>query len=189
HTISTLFPYTTLFRSSYRNTMVGFIFQEYNILNEFSVAQNIGLALSLQGQKVTEDAINDLLIKLDIAGLGNRSPNELSGGQKQRVAIARALVKDPKIILADEPTGALDSTTGIQLLETLKKLSKDRLVIIISHDLEFAQKYADRIINFKDGEIEYDITYTGKSNAEHLNLALTDEGIIVQPKYQLTAKD
>src|SRR5690606_41594799 len=84
HTISTLFPYTTLFRSSYRNTMVGFIFQEYNILNEFSVAQNIGLALSLQGQKVTEDAINDLLIKLDIAGLGNRSPNELSGGQKQR---------------------------------------------------------------------------------------------------------
>lgn len=174
---------------SYRNTMVGFIFQEYNILNEFTVAQNIGLALSLQGQKVTEDAINDLLIKLDIEGLGHRSPNELSGGQKQRVAIARALVKDPRIILADEPTGALDSTTGIQLLETLKRLSKDRLVIIISHDLEFAQKYADRIINFKDGEVEYDITYTGKSSAEHLNLELTDEGIIVQPKYQLTQKD
>lgn len=174
---------------SYRNTMVGFIFQEYNILNEFSVAQNIGLALSLQGQKVTDEAINDLLIKLDIEGLGNRSPNELSGGQKQRVAIARALVKDPRIILADEPTGALDSTTGIQLLETLKKLSKDRLVIIISHDLEFARKYADRIINFKDGQVEYDITYTGKSDELNSGLELTNEGIVVPPKYQLTAID
>lgn len=174
---------------SYRNTMVGFIFQEYNILEEFSVAQNIGLALALQGQKVTDEAVNDLLKKLDIEGLGNRSPNELSGGQKQRVAIARALVKNPQIILADEPTGALDSNTGIQLLETLKSLSKDRLVIVISHDLEFARKYADRIVHFVDGKIAYDITYTGEESQSDEPVKFTDKGITIEPKYQLTAED
>ncbi|PII03903.1 ABC transporter ATP-binding protein/permease [Acholeplasma laidlawii] len=174
---------------SYRNTMVGFIFQEYNILEEFSVAQNIGLALALQGQKVSDEAVNDLLKKLDIEGLGNRSPNELSGGQKQRVAIARALVKNPQIILADEPTGALDSNTGIQLLETLKSLSKDRLVIVISHDLEFARKYADRIVHFVDGKIAYDITYTGEESQSDEPVKFTDKGITIEPKYQLTAED
>ena len=132
---------------SYRNTYVGFIFQEYNILDEFSVGANIALALQLQGHKPTSEQINSILKEVDLDGYGNRNPNELSGGQKQRVAIARALVKNPKIIMADEPTGALDSTTGRQVLNTLKKLSQDKLVIIVSHDREFAEQYGDRIIN------------------------------------------
>lgn len=138
---------------SYRNTYVGFIFQEYNILDEFSVGANIALALQLQGQKPTSERINDILRDVDLDGYGNRNPNELSGGQKQRVAIARALVKNPKIIMADEPTGALDSTTGRQVLSTLKKLSRDKLVIIVSHDREFAEQYADRIVELADGKV------------------------------------
>ena len=107
---------------SYRNTFVGFIFQEYNILNEFTVEQNISLALQLQNKPNDKEAVEALLEKVDLAGLGKRKPNTLSGGQKQRVAIARALIKEPEIIMADEPTGALDSNTGKQVLDTLKKL-------------------------------------------------------------------
>jgi ABC-type lipoprotein export system ATPase subunit len=103
---------------SYRNTMIGFIFQEYNLLDEFTVAQNIGLALELQGKKATSEKISEILAAVDLQNYGRRKPNELSVGQKQRVAIARALVKDPEIIMADEPTGALDSVTGKQVLET-----------------------------------------------------------------------
>ena len=142
---------------SYRNTYVGFIFQEYNILDEFSVGANVALALQLQGQKATDEAINNILREVDLDGYGNRKPNELSGGQKQRVAIARALVKNPEIIMADEPTGALDSTTGKQVLETLKKLSRDKLVIVVSHDREFAENYADRIIELADGKVISDV--------------------------------
>ena len=131
---------------SYRNTYLGFIFQEYNILEEFSVGANIAMAIELQGRKASDEEINKILDEVDLTGYGNRKPNELSGGQKQRVAIARALVKNPKIIMADEPTGALDSATGRQVLDTLRKLSKDKLVIVVSHDREFAYKYADRII-------------------------------------------
>ena len=138
---------------SYRNTFIGFIFQEYNILQEFSVEKNIGLALELQGKKADKEAINALIEQVDLKGYGKRKPNTLSGGQKQRVAIARALVKNPEIIMADEPTGALDSKTGAQVLDTLKKLSKEKLVIIVSHDREFAEYYGDRIIELSDGKI------------------------------------
>ena len=110
---------------SYRNTLVGFIFQEYNVLEEFTVGANIALALELQGRHATDAEIGGILDEVDLAGYGARRPNELSGGQKQRVAIARALVKKPKIIMADEPTGALDSATGRQILDTLKKLSRE----------------------------------------------------------------
>ena len=119
---------------SYRNTYVGFIFQEYNVLEEFSVGANIALAIELQGKKATDEEINRILKQVDLEGFGDRKPNELSGGQKQRVAIARALVKQPEIIMADEPTGALDSNTGRQVFETLKNLSKDKLVIVVSHE-------------------------------------------------------
>lgn len=112
---------------SYRNTYVGFIFQEYNILEEFSVGANIALAIELQGKKATDKEINDILEKVDLVGFGDRKPNELSGGQKQRVAIARALVKNPQIIMADEPTGALDSNTGKQVFDTLKNSQKVNL--------------------------------------------------------------
>lgn len=142
---------------SYRNTFIGFIFQEYNILEEFTVSKNIGLALELQGKKADKAAINDLMEQVDLKGYGKRKPNTLSGGQKQRVAIARALVKNPEIIMADEPTGALDSNTGKQVLDTLKKLSKTKLVLIVSHDREFAERYGDRIIELADGKIISDI--------------------------------
>src|SRR5690554_2666783 len=141
-----------------RNTMIGFIFQEYNVLDNFTVAQNIGLALELQGKKATNEAINNILDSVDLNGYARRKPNELSGGQKQRVAIARALVKDPKVIMADEPTGALDSNTGKQVLETLEKLSETRLVIVVSHDRESAETYGSRVIEFKDGEVISDVT-------------------------------
>ena len=121
---------------SYRNACLGFVFQEYNVLPEFNVAVNIALALELQGKTAEQEEIDRILKEVDLVGYGARRPNELSGGQLQRVAIARALVKNPKIILADEPTGALDSVTGRQIFETLKKLSETKLVIIVSHDRE-----------------------------------------------------
>lgn len=143
---------------SYRNTYVGFIFQEYNILDEFSVEENIALALELQGKPKDKAAIASLLEDVDLKSYAKRKPNTLSGGQKQRVAIARALVKNPQIIMADEPTGALDSNTGKQVLDTLKKLSEKKLVIVVSHDREFAEKYGDRIIELKDGKVIRDVT-------------------------------
>lgn len=147
---------------SYRNTYLGFIFQEYNILSDFTVKENIALALQLQHKKATDEEIEKILQEVDLQGSGmeKRKPNELSGGQKQRVAIARALVKDPKIIFGDEPTGALDSNTGKQVFETLKKLSKDKLVIIVSHDRDFAEHFGDRVIELRDGKVISDITKT-----------------------------
>lgn len=145
---------------SYRNTFIGFIFQEYNILNEFSVEDNIGLALELQGKPKDKAAIAALLEEVDLTGYAKRKPNTLSGGQKQRIAIARALIKKPEIIMADEPTGALDSNTGKQVFDTLKKLSKTKLVIVVSHDRDFAEQYGDRIIELKDGKILSDVSKT-----------------------------
>ncbi|MBQ7602566.1 MAG: ABC transporter ATP-binding protein, partial [Clostridia bacterium] len=138
---------------AYRNTYIGFIFQEYNVLPDFTVAQNIGLALELQGKKADKATIDNILETVDLIGYGDRKPNQLSGGQKQRIAIARALVKEPQIIMADEPTGALDSNTGRQVFETLRKLGNDKLVIVVSHDRESAELYADRIIELKDGRV------------------------------------
>lgn len=138
---------------SYRNTYIGFIFQEFNILEDYDVYENISLALELQQKKVTDEEIDELLEKLELKPLKYRKINELSGGQKQRVAIARALIKNPKIILADEPTGNLDSETGLQVMNLLKEISKEKLVTIVSHDEEFANKYGDRIIEIKDGRV------------------------------------
>ena len=143
---------------SYRNTFIGFIFQEYNILNEFSVEDNIALALELQGKPKNKEKIAELLRSVDMEQYAKRKPNTLSGGQKQRIAIARALVKEPEIIMADEPTGALDSATGKQVFDTLKKLSEEKLVIVVSHDREFAEIYGDRIIELKDGKVISDVT-------------------------------
>ena len=143
---------------SYRNTFVGFIFQEYNILNEFSVEDNIALALELQGKKKDKEKVLELLKQVDLEGFAKRKPNTLSGGQKQRIAIARALIKNPEIIMADEPTGALDSNTGKQVFDTLKKLSKEKLIIVVSHDRDFAEIYGDRIIELADGKIISDMS-------------------------------
>lgn len=142
----------------YRNNSVGFVFQEYNLLDNYTAGVNVALALELQGKKATRDEVDAILRELDLVNddgttLYDRHINELSGGQKQRIAIARALIKDPKIILADEPTGALDSDTGAELYELFKRLSASRLIIIVSHDIESAKKYGDRIIELKDGAV------------------------------------
>lgn len=138
---------------SYRNTHIGFIFQSYNLFNQYNIEDNISIALELQGKKFNKDLISNSLKNIDLEGFEKRKPKELSGGQQQRVAIARALVKDPTIILADEPTGALDYNTGKNILQKLKDLSKDKLVIVVTHDNEFAETYGDRIIELKDGKI------------------------------------
>ena len=174
---------------SYRNTYVGFIFQEYNILEEYNVGANIALALQLQGKKATDEAINEILHKVDLDGYGTRKPNELSGGQKQRVAIARALVKSPEIIMADEPTGALDSATGRQVLETLRSLSKEKLVIVVSHDRDFAEKYADRIVELADGKVIRDVTRTAVPEEEAEELKYEGSTVTVPEGYHLTEED
>ena len=176
---------------SYRNTCVGFVFQEYNILNEFTIEQNISLALQLQNKKNDKAAVNALLEMVDLKGFGKRKPNTLSGGQKQRVAIARALIKEPEIIMADEPTGALDSNTGKQVLDTLKKLSKTKLVIIVSHDREFAEFYADRIIELKDGKIIEDVTKTYSkplSVSENVQM-VSDDTVSIKNAENITESD
>lgn len=147
----------------YRNTYLGFIFQEYNLLDDFNVEENISLALELQKKELNPFELSSILDKVGLRGLGKRKVNELSGGQKQRVAIARALVKNPDIIFADEPSGALDSTTGKQIFDTLKSLSSEKLIVIISHDRDFAEFYGDRIIELRDGKVYSDMTKaTGK---------------------------
>ena len=175
---------------SYRNTYLGFIFQEYNILNEFSIAENIALAIELQGRKPTNEEIDNILNQVDLAGLAKRKPNELSGGQKQRVAIARALIKNPQIIMADEPTGALDSKTGKQIFDTLKALSHDKLVLIVSHDREFAEQYADRIIELKDGKVISDVekTIIQTQNQEGINI-IDNKIIKIDKDYILKDED
>jgi len=145
----------------YRNTYVGFVFQEFNLLSDYNVCDNIKLTLQLGQKEINDNKINQLLEKLEILELKNREISELSGGQKQRISTARALIKNPRIILADEPTGNLDSKTSKQVLNLLKEISKEKLVIVVSHDRESAQNYADRIIEFKDGEVISD-TKEGK---------------------------
>ena len=141
---------------NYRNNYIGFVFQEFNIIEDYNVIDNIKLALKLQNKEINEKEIDELLGKLEIKEYKNRKVNELSGGQKQRVAIARALIKKPKIILADEPTGNLDSKTGIEVMNLLKEISKETLVIVVSHDKEFANKYGDRVIELEDGKVMND---------------------------------
>ena len=154
---------------SYRNHRVGFVFQSYNLITHQSVLRNVELALTLSG--CSKDERRKRALKaLEEVGLGkhvNKRPNQLSGGQMQRVAIARALVNNPEIILADEPTGALDSDTSVQIMNILKKIAKDKLVIMVTHNPELANAYANRIINIKDGVIVDDSNpYDGKINTK-----------------------
>ena len=176
---------------AYRNTFIGFIFQEYNILDDFTVGANIALALELQGKKATPDRINGILSQVDLLNYAKRKPNELSGGQKQRVAIARALVKEPQIIMADEPTGALDSNTGKQIFDSLKKLSQEKLVLIVSHDRDFAEKYADRIIELADGKIISDVTkHERESQKLSAGVDMVSPQILrIKGGYKLTEED
>ena len=148
---------------SYRNHSVGFVFQTYNLIPHQTILSNVELALTLSGVSKS-DRRKKAIKALEDVGLGeqiHKKPNQLSGGQMQRVAIARALVNDPEIILADEPTGALDTKTSVQIMEILKKISKDRLIIMVTHNPELAEKYSSRIIRILDGKITDDSnTYT-----------------------------
>ena len=176
---------------AYRNTFIGFIFQEYNVLDDFTVGANIALALELQGKKATAEKINEILSQVDLLNYAKRKPNELSGGQKQRVAIARALVKEPQIIMADEPTGALDSNTGKQIFDSLKKLSKEKLVLIVSHDRDFAERYADRIVELADGKIISDVTkheHESEKLSEGID-KLSGQILRIKGGYRLTEAD
>ena len=160
---------------SYRNGTIGFVFQSYNLISHLSVIENVKLALSISGYSNAE---NDEKAKkvLEDVGLAEhlyKKPNQLSGGQMQRVAIARALVTDPKIILADEPTGALDSKTSVQIMELIKEISKTKLVIMVTHNPELAKEYSDRIVRVKDGEIQEDTNpYVAKE--------VTDDGFVLK---------
>lgn len=145
--------YSTNDYDLFRRDVIGFIFQEHNLIEGFTVYKNLSIALELQGQVVNHNKIMDALKQLEIDEFVDRYPEELSTGQKQRVAIARALVNSPEIILADEPTGSLDSETSDIVLTELKKLSKKHLVIIITHDKEYAFKYGDRVVEIADGVI------------------------------------
>ncbi len=142
----------------YRNAQIGFIFQSYNLITHLTVLDNVTMALSLSGvgQKERVERAKKALCDVGLEKQINKKPNQLSGGQMQRVAIARALVNDPKIILADEPTGALDSKTSVQLMEILKEISKERLVVMVTHSDELANKYSTRIIHMLDGSITSD---------------------------------
>lgn len=140
---------------TYRNHSVGFIFQSYNLIPHQSVLANVELALTLSGVSKAErrQRAKDALIKVGLGDQLNKRPNQMSGGQMQRVAIARALVNDPDILLADEPTGALDSETSVQIMELVKEIAKDRLVIMVTHNPELAEKYSTRIVRLLDGKI------------------------------------
>ena len=140
---------------SYRNHSIGFVFQSYNLIPHQSVLQNVELALTLSGVSKRERRIRAKQA-LEQVGLGDqirKRPSQLSGGQMQRVAIARALVNNPEIILADEPTGALDTETSVQVMEILKEVAKDRLVIMVTHNPDLANQYSTRIIRMLDGQI------------------------------------
>lgn len=140
---------------SYRNNCVGFIFQSYNLISHISVLENVEMALTLSGykRKNKKEKALEALEKVGLKDHAYKKPNQLSGGQMQRVAIARSLVNNPDIILADEPTGALDSATSVQIMNLIKEIAKDKLVIMVTHNPELAKDYANRIIEFKDGEV------------------------------------
>ncbi len=152
---------------TYRNHSVGFVFQSYNLIPHQSILANVELALTLSGVKKAERRrrAKDALIKVGLEDQLHKRPNQLSGGQMQRVAIARALVNDPEILLADEPTGALDSETSVQVMDLLKEIAKDRLVIMVTHNPELAEHYANRIVRLLDGNIIDDSNpYEGAEN-------------------------
>ncbi|PAT02619.1 hypothetical protein CI105_01290 [Candidatus Izimaplasma bacterium ZiA1] len=166
----------------YRNHYVGFVFQEYNLIEHLKVWENVALPLQFQGLS-KKQAKKKAVIELEKIGLGkfiDKLPNHLSGGQKQRVAIARAFVTDPKIIMADEPTGALDTALGDKIIAYLKEKAKDKIVVIVTHDEDLAEKFANRIITLEDGKILND------SNQVSETITPEKELNLVRPRMKLS---
>lgn len=140
---------------AYRNNSVGFIFQSYNLIPHLSIIDNVEMGMTLSGVSISEKRKKalDVLEKVGLTKHLHKKPNQLSGGQMQRVAIARALANDPDIILADEPTGALDTETSEQIMQLIKEIAQDKLVVMVTHNPELATAYADRIVRFSDGKV------------------------------------
>jgi len=162
---------------SYRNHTVGFVFQSYNLIPHQTILANVELALTIGGisKKERRKRALDALDKVGLKEQAHKKPNQMSGGQMQRVAIARALVNDPDILLADEPTGALDTATSVQVMELLKEVAKDRLVVMVTHNPELAENYSTRIVNLRDGEIvgdsnPFEVNDKTLKKPEHKNL-------------------
>ena len=165
---------------TYRNHKVGFVFQSYNLIMHQTVLSNVELALTLSGVSKTErkERAIEALKQVGLADQIYKKPNQMSGGQMQRVAIARALVNDPEILLADEPTGALDSTTSVQIMDLLKEIANDRLVIMVTHNPELAEQYSTRIIRLLDGQVINDTNpYTKTNDSSEHKVVLSDKKI------------
>ena len=173
---------------SYRNYRVGFIFQSYNLIGHQSVLSNVEMALTLSGVSKQErrKKAKEALIKVGLEDHINKKPNQLSGGQMQRVAIARALVNNPEIILADEPTGALDSETSVQIMDLLKEVAKDKLIIMVTHNPEIAKKYSTRIIELKDGVIVKDSDPVKNEKEEYKDKEITRTSMSLMTSLQLS---
>lgn len=168
---------------NYRNTHIGFIFQDYHLIDELTVYENIMLSLDLR--RIEDgDKVKKALEKVDLAGYEDRYPTELSGGEQQRVAIARAIVKKPRIILADEPTGNLDTKTATAIIELLKSLSKECLILVVSHNLNDANNYAQRIIELKKGKIIADWT----KNPDYADEVVYKDGKLIYPKDRILSE-
>ena len=174
---------TTEFKESYwdayRNHKIGFVFQSYNLISHLNVISNVELALTISGVSASErkQRAKDALEKVGLKEHIHKMPNQLSGGQMQRVAIARAIVNNPEILLADEPTGALDTTTSVEIMEIMKDISKERLVVMVTHNPELAEQYSTRIIKLLDGEVvedsnPFDSTKSKKKSKKTINQEL-----------------
>lgn len=160
---------------TYRNRRIGFVFQSYNLIPHMNILKNVAMSLTLAGVEKEERKRRALeaLDKVGLASQASKKPNQLSGGQMQRVAIARALVNNPEIILADEPTGALDSESGIQVMDLLKEVAEDRLVVMVTHNPSLAEEYSTRIVYLKDGEVVGDsMPYDSKDELKELECRL-----------------
>ena len=181
--------YTEKEWNSYRNHRVGFVFQGYNLIPHQTISENVELALSIAGVGKSERVkrAREALDKVGLAGQYDKKPNQLSGGQCQRVAIARALVGNPDILLADEPTGALDTATSVQIMDLIREISKERLVIMVTHNPELAEKYSTRIIRLLDGEVvsdtnPFDASEAGVQTAEEKGKVADGKGAKVKEK-------
>lgn len=177
--------YTDRDWDSYRNHTIGFVFQSYNLIPHQSVLANVELALTISGISSAERKRRaiEALEKVGLKEQIHKKPNQMSGGQMQRVAIARALVNDPEILLADEPTGALDSETSVQVMDLLKEVAKDRLVVLVTHNDELAEEYTNRIIRFQDGKILGDtnpleVEETAAKEPEHKNMGRSSMSLL-----------
>lgn len=170
---------------AYRNNSVGFVFQSYNLITHLSILDNVEMGMTLSGVSADEKKKRavEVLERVGLKDHLHKKPNQLSGGQMQRVAIARALANDPDIILADEPTGALDTTTSEQIMDLIKEIADDKLVIMVTHNPELAEQYADRIVNFRDGHVLHDSNpYLEAEDNSHYELKKTSMSFLTALK-------